>query len=805
MAFTMSRGRIAMSVGALAAAILLLEGVLLRLLAIAQFYHFAFLVVSLALLGFGASGTLLSVSPRLRATPIERLLAWVGALFSVSVGLTYVAVNYLPFDSYSIAWDRRQLFYFVLYYLALTVPFLIGGLGIGAALAARELQSHRVYAANLAGSAVGALLAPVTLAAAGVPGALVACAAIALLPLWQARLRAPVAILLGLAGLVFGGLWLLNVQGTAPLGITISPYKGLAHALRYPGSERRFGGWSAIARVDVVANAGTRQLPGLSYAYRGTLPVQLGVAVDAGDLQPVTLTEPEQFEAAAYMPEAIAFALRPGARILVLEPAAGLGVLQALAGDAAEVTAVVDNRLERLAVTRVAGAQDVYAGPHVRVQFETARVFTQRDNEQYGIVFLPLTGAYQPVTSGAYSLAESYNLTVEAFVDNLDRLAPGGILVTTRWLQTPPSEEIRLVATLVEALKRTGIREPAERLVALRGIQTITALVQKDGWTRAELDVIRTFAAERRLDLVWAPGIEASEVNRFNRLPEPVYYETVRRLFAASQPAGFFETYPFDVAPATDDHPFFFHFFKWAQTPEVLATLGRTWQPFGGSGYFLLLAMLALVLFLSLVLIMAPLLLPKRAHLPDQPARPAPRGRVLLYFGLLGLAFLFVEIPLIQRWILLVGHPTYAFAAVVVTLLLFSSLGSLAARSAWLPARAALALLVALAVLTPFVLTWMTQISLGWAAPARIAAAALCLAPLAFLMGMPFPLGLAWIERAYSSLTPWVWAVNGCASVISGVLAAILALSYGFTLVQLVGAGCYGAAWLTMYVWARDV
>ena len=169
MSTTMLRQQVFLQVAALAAATLLLEGALLRLLAVAQFYHFAFLVVSLALLGFGASGTLLSLSPSLQAMPLQQLLPAVGASFAASVAVSYATVNWLPFDSFSIAWERKQILYFILYYLALALPFLCGGLGIGAVLAASSERSHLVYAANLAGSAAGALLALACLWLGGVP------------------------------------------------------------------------------------------------------------------------------------------------------------------------------------------------------------------------------------------------------------------------------------------------------------------------------------------------------------------------------------------------------------------------------------------------------------------------------------------------------------------------------------------------------------------------------------------------------------------------------------------------------------
>ena len=249
--------------------------------------------------------------------------------------------------------------------------------------------------------------------------------------------------------------------------------------------------------------------------------------------------------------------------------------------------------------------------------------------------------------------------------------------------------------------------------------------------------------------------------------------------------------------PATDDHPFFYHFFKWRQTPEVLATLGRTWQPFGGSGYLILWALLALVLALSAALILAPLALRRDPRQADQ--NPAvPRGRVFAYFGLLGIAFLFVEIPLIQRWILLLGHATYAFAAVVLSLLLFSGLGSLLTRAAWLPRRGAWVALVLMALLTPLLVVRLADAALGWPLWARAVVAVIGLAPLGVLMGLPFPRGVAWLEDRAPSLIPWAWAVNGAASVVASVLAAILALSSGFTVVLLLGAGCYAAAGIVL-------
>ncbi|MBC8504027.1 MAG: class I SAM-dependent methyltransferase, partial [Chloroflexi bacterium] len=670
-----------LSIAALAAATLLFESTLTRLLAVAQFYHFSFLVVSLALLGFGASGTLLSVFPRLRAVPIERLLTSSGIGFSIGVGIAYAGVNWLPFDSYSIAWERRQLFYFLLYYLALTIPFLISGLGIGGALALTKGKSHFTYAANLLGSALGALLAPLMLSMAGVPGAVLMSSLIGVVSTIiilrnsesQRFVRSRVALIsfLGIGLLSFGGLVAANWGMISPLGMEISPYKGLSYAHQYPGSRRIFGQWNAISRIDVIENAGTRRLPGLSYQYLENPPPQLGLSIDADALQPITLTTPESFYAAPWLPEALAFSLKPGAEALIIEPGGGLGVLQALAGDADDIVAIIEDQSIQQTVARTAQEFDIYSRAEVRVISEPGRVYLYRDNESFDVVFFPLTDDFRPVTSGAYSLGEDYMLTVEAFEDAIERLSPGGVLVISRWLQSTPSESLRLIATLVESLDSRMNASPDELLIAYRGIQSISIIVKPDGWKSDELSVARDFIESRRFDWVWAPGIQKEQVNRFNKLPEPVYYQGVRDLLS-SERSDFYASYPYDIQPTTDNQPFFFHFFTWAQTPEVLNTIGMTWQPFGGSGYLVLLALLVLVVLLSGVLILSPIILQNRFS--SQKSNFS--GGVFAYFALIGIAFLFVEIPLIQQWILLLGQPIYAFTTVVGILLLSSGLGS---------------------------------------------------------------------------------------------------------------------------------
>jgi hypothetical protein len=702
----------------------------------------------------------------------------------------YLSLNHLPFDSYRIAWERIQVLDLVLYYLALAVPFFCAGLVTGLLLAAHPDLAARLYAANLLGSALGGLVPVLTLPFVG-EGTVLVIAALGLLAAFTflfplSNLQSLVSRLL-LQLLLCASILLLLLLAwhlPSPFHLRLSPYKGLSQVLRFPDARLTWQRWNAFSRVDRVSSSAIRSAPGLSLSFPGELPAEDGLFVDGDDLSPV-VKDTDLQEFTSFLPVALPYQLRPGGRALVLEPRGGLDVWVALSQGAASVVAVESNRL------LVQAAGSVYQDPRVQVVSEEGRSYARRSHEMFDVVQLSLSDGYRPVTSGAYSLGERYDLTVEAFQDYLARLRPGGLLVVERWLQLPPSEELRAGATAVEALRRAGVADPAAQLAVLRDWQLGLILVKNGTLTPGELAAIRSFATARSLDLVALPGLTEGEANQYNVLDEPVYYRAFRDLLADAQ--ALYAAQPYAVRPPTDDRPFFFHFFKWGQTKAVLQQLGKTWQPWGGSGYFVLVALLAVAAVASAVLIALPLALKKDRE------RRGPRGlrgRVLAYFGLLGLGFLFVEIPLLQRFILFLGQPIYAFTAVLAALLLFSGLGSLAAPR--LPLRWTLPLLVAAILLYPFALPPFFRALLGAPLAARLLATGLSLAPLGFLMGTPFPGGLAWLGQRAPGLVPWVWAVNGCTSVLASIMAAMIALSAGFSWVLAAAAVAYAGAWLVL-------
>ncbi|MGC9395805.1 MAG: hypothetical protein ACP5J4_13245 [Anaerolineae bacterium] len=779
-------------------ATLIFEINLTRLYSVAQFYHFAFMIISLAMLGFGASGTWLALFPRLGRRYPRRALAYLACAYGITSLGAYLALNWLPFDSFSIAWDRRQVVILVVQYISLSLPFLCSGAALGLLFSVYPQVVGRIYAVNLAGSALGcvlALLAPAWVGGEGIVWlSVIAGGGAALSFFWPGRRKAlssgaPERVVGVLAGMVLLGGIVLLLAAPPVLDVRLSPYKSLSYALQFPGAQVISQQWNGFSRVDVVESAGIRSLPGLSYRYMAAPPPQRGLLVDGDDLNPILALSPEtaspdDLAFTAYLPTAIAYQLRPEARVLVLEPRGGLETWTALAQGAAHVTAVEANPL----IVAVAG--DVYTTPRVTAVLDDPRSFVRRTPSRYDVVTLALTTPYRPIRSGAYTLSEDYRYTVEAFRDYLHTLAPGGLLVITRWLQTPPSESLRAFTLAVAAVEQTG-GNPAQQIVAFRGYAALTLLVKTTPFTSVELDTIRGFAAGRAFDLVYAPDIRSDEINHYNVLPEPEYYQTFSGLLAAEDRAAWYAAYPFDVTPPTDAHPFFGHFFKWSQARQVWAELGKTWQPFGGAGYFVLAALLLLAVGAAVVVILLPVAALRRDGIAGQRAR-------LAYFGLLGLGFMLVEIPLLQRFILFLGHPAYALTTVLFAILLFSGIGS--ALSSRIPTRLALVLLVGLVGVYALGLPWLFAWTLALPLGARMLVAALVLAPAGLLMGMPFPQGLRRLGALSARpevLLPWVWGINGALSVVASVLAALLALSFGFDVVLLCGALCYAGAWLT--------
>jgi hypothetical protein len=691
----------------------------------------------------------------------------------------------------------------------LAVPFTFAGALIGAYLSDPDLPAGRIYGANMIGSAGGAAAAPLLLAGLGGERIIVLCGALAAVSaVLLARDRGSPRAAQGKASLTptnrvtVGALsafaLIMGVIGViAPpdaFDIQPSPYKSISQFRRNPDATLESPRYNAYSRLDIVHSSTIHSAPGLSITYFGAIPPEIGLLIDGDNLMPVIQADsaPEAF--ARSMPASVVFGLYESPDALILGAGGGLDVWVALQNGAGSVVAVEPNGLIADALRGDLRAWSGLAGdPRVDLAHQQIRVYVEQTDRRFDIVQLALTDTYRPVTSGAFTLTENYALTVEAFDAYLDRLADDGLLIVTRWLQNPPSEDLRALGLIVAALDARGL-DPAQHIVAFRSFQNAVFLVKTTPFASEEVDHILREAERLKYDMTLAPDLPPETINRYAKLDTPVYHDTYLALLNAPDRDAFYDAYDFDVRPPTDNHPFFFHFFRWSQTPSILNNLGRTWQPFGGSGYFVLVALLIFAVGAALAFVVAPIALPSRFRRAIRATPLRLSLRIVVYFGSLGLAFLLIEVATIQQYVLILGQPTLAIATALATLLLFSGVGS--AISERLPWSRMLIALAALALIWPWLSDLIAAAALELPLAARLVLSVVSLAPLGLLMGVPFARGLTAIRHA-PDLIPWAWAINGGASVAAGVLAGLLALSFGFAWALWIGAALYALAWLS--------
>jgi len=480
--------------------------------------------------------------------------------------------------------------------------------------------------------------------------------------------------------------------------------------------------------------------------------------------------------------------------VLILEPKGGLEVLTALRHRAREVVVVEPNPtivdLLRGTFREFSGSIYLHQGVHVVV--EEGRSFVRRIPGFFDLAILPLIESLGASSTGFAGLHEDYRLTADAFQDYLRVLQPDGFLSFSVYLLPPPRGELRLISTAKEALERMGKR-PKDHLLAFRSWGTFSLLVKKSPIDPREIEALKAFCHRLRFDMVYYPGMSAEEANIHNRFPKPIYFSGVQGLLREGK--KFYSHYPFDVSPATDDRPFFHFFFRWGKVEEIYRLAGGKWQILLEGG-FLVPMIFFLALFFSLLFIVFPLIFAGKSAIPRAYSW-------LIYFAGLGFGFMFVEISLIQKFVLFLGHPVYSVSLVIFSLLVSAGIGSrLSARLASWGLRGLKFLLlgvVGILVLSAFFLPQILPLFHGISFLLRALLTFFFIAPLGLLMGTPFPLGIRWVGSQRPLLVPWAWCANGCASVLGSILPVILALAWGFQTVFFLAALFYFLSLLVVW------
>ena len=650
------------------------EILLTRLFSIVHWHHFAYMVISLALLGYGASGTFLTLAERRLAGRFTPVFVANALLFSLSSAGCFLLAQRIPLNPLELPWDLRQPGYLVAVYLLLVIPFFGAANALGMALWHFRARVHRVYAADLLGAGAGAagIILVLTLvrperALAIIAGLGILAAGLAL-PVRARGIRA-VAVLVAVG---------LGAMPTGWIQIQVSEYKTLSQALAVVGAERAAERSGPLGLVTLLRNEEVpfRFAPGMSLATGKEPPEQLGLFVDGDSIGAITRFEgeepPEYLDA---LTSALPHHLLERPRVLLLGSGGGSGVLQALLHEARSVDAVELNpQVVALVREDFSGfAGELYNRPDVQVHIAEARGHVEATERRYDLIQIDLLDAFGTASAGLRAQSESYLYTVEAFQTYLQHLRPGGLLAVTRWLRLPPRDSLKLTATAVRALQRLGAPDPGRHLALIRGWKTTTLVVARTPLEDRDISALKAFARERSFDTAYYPGMPIEEANRFNRLEQPYLYEGAKALLGPDA-ERYMRDYKFDIAPATDDRPYFFSFSKWSSLPELLEMRSRSGLSQLDWGYWVLVATVAQATLASVVLILLPLL----ALRGSTQAPAGLRWRTLVYFGAIGLAFMFLEIAFIQRFTLFLAHPLYAVAVVLAGFLVFAGLGSAA-------------------------------------------------------------------------------------------------------------------------------
>jgi len=780
------------AIAMISASALAYEVLLMRLFSIIQWHHFAYMMISLALLGYGVSGVFLALNrDRLIKLFPPAIMANM-LLFSCFVPMCFLLAQQIPFNPAEMLWTPIQLLNLCSIYLVLALPFFFAANVVGLSLYYHKNQVSAIYAADLSGAGLGSvgvilllfILFPQKILTVLMLSGVAATLLVSSYAFRDSKYWSILSVTIGLAVIL------------APSGLItlkVSPYKSLNQLLQVPGTKIIDRYSSPLGLIDVV-KSGTiplRHAPGLSLNASAEPPEQLAVFTDADNMTAITRYNGHP-ETLAYLDQttsALPYHLKQLTDILILGAGTGSDVLQANFHAVKHIDAVELNpQIIDLVQRKYADfAGYLYSGDHVNVHVDEARGYLAATGKNYDLVNLSLLDAFG-ASAGLYSMAENYLYTEQAIQEYLSHLSQDGYLGITRWIKIPPRDEAKLLATVISALKKANVSQPGQQIVMIRGWQTSTLIVKNGVISAEEIGRLKQFCDERSFDPVYYPGITEPEVNRLNVQPQPYLYQAAVALLG-NQGQAFIDAYKFNIEPATDDRPYLFHFFKWRTLPEIRSLMGTGGSFLLESGYLLLIAALVQAILASLLLIALPLWLWK--------SRPEPGLHVLTYFFCLGLAFLFIEIAFIQKFILILHHPLYAVTVVLSTFLLSAGAGSY--FSARLPNPSAMLPIAAIALLSigySLGFEFIAEFLLKTGSLSRYLVSIILIAPLGFCMGMPFPLALAKISQTAPALIPWAWGINGCASVISAILATLIAMQFGFTVLIFLAVVLYGvAAW----------
>jgi spermidine synthase len=787
---------------AVALSTLMLEVLLTRITSVIAWYHLAFFVISLAMLGMTAGAVLVFLFPQLfDDARIPERLGQTALLFAlttpIALGLA-MAMPLLPIDG------LMDFFALLAYGGALAIPFALGGVTLTLALTRAGLPASLAYGVDLVGAALGcALVIPLLDAVDAASAALIAAAVAAIGGLCfglarkaagrrQIRQAAGLAVVLVALGLANASA---EVPPLRPAWVKAKPEQPELY---------EFIGWNTYSRVSVTKTAeaspymwsGSRLMPA---ELRGPVP-QRTITID-GAAATMMFEHADELERHAHIDwdiTSFAHLLRPTGPAAVIGVGGGRDVIVAArAGHAPVVGVELNDLIVALHTEEMAEFSRLTKIPGVELVADEARSHMAREQRRFSVITMSLIDTWASTGAGSYSLSENGLYTVEAWQTFIDRLDDDGIYTVSRWWHPEsPGETARMLALAMEVLWRRGVEDPRQHLILLQNFEVATLLLSPTPFAKADIDAMQQGAVAKGFTMLATPR------------RGPLHEGPLQQLWATDSQAALWtwaRSQELDLTPPTDDRPFFFNTLKpktWLADPASVDDLDVSFLGNLQATQTLVYATLVSLL-LTLVTVIGPLLARRQA------LREVPRGDLVAataYFALIGLGFMFVEIGLLSRLNVFLGHPTVALAVLLGGIILFTGVGSIASNKLDIEAGGKLARLFPL---IPFVLVVIAVTASGPLTAAfvakgmatRVLIGIVTVAIPALGMGLGFPLGLRLVQRRQAQISsgkpggpelgPWLWGINGAAGVCASGLALGCSMVWGVPTTLAVGAACY--------------
>lgn len=777
---TTSLVRINVAIGLISAAIIAFQLILMQILSYVQWYHFAYMIISIALLGFGAAGTFLTIfQQKLEKnyyTLFPFLLIVTAILIPVVVGIANSEA--VRFDSLLIFQDSRHIGKLILTYFIFFLPFLTGALAIGMSFSKFADQIGKIYFSNLIGSGIGGIIAiffmqwiipeqqSFAVAILAFVGGIVS------LPKNKKKL---IRIIVPLSTLI------LIILFFYPPRLTPSEYKDISKTMLLPDAKVEYRKSTPHGFVEIVSSPVLRYAPGVSLAYRDSFPVRK-VVFNNGNWMGCLLPQPleaNETNILDYTPQALPYHIENIKNALIINAGTGENVLLALSHQVARITANETNP-EIFNILRQS-----FEGFYQVQPYQTMpRTLLTPDTNKYDLIELPIVGSFFG-NSGLNAVEPRYELTIEALREMWNKLSEKGMISLSCWMDYPVRNAYRLLATISLLLDENDIAHPPHHVVAIRSWCAITFLVKKSPFKRDEINKVRLFCENRMFDPLVLPEKQEIERDKYNILQDTTFFTHIDQLLSHKKET-LIRQYPYRIHPTTDDRPFFFQFVRFKQIPQLISSIREKNFPFLDIGYVLIILTFVQIVFIAAIFILLPL--------SFRPWKSRNKKWVLMYFSGLGLAYMFLEMVFIQHFTFYFGEPTYAASATLGILLFTSGLGSYYSGKFQNNKKMRLAIplvIAAILVLYAFVLSPILTATIGIALPLKITIAVVLLGTLGFFLGMPFPIGIDYLSGKNTDDIPWAWALNGYFSVISTVLATIISVELGYLLLLSMAAFIY--------------